>query len=1757
MNHINRLASSFWQFVRNGKSCLLLLIVTMSSVQAIAQSCELFYSDGLQTHNHRGWIRFQQNAQLLNNPDNILATSRVIQPNYYQKYYRWWTPRKQSCVDGSCQASGAPSESFGLSFPVNDSKADIRIPSGRSTVIGEGLSSEFNSLNLGYASKVTFDEQFSQYAIKTLRTGHDATLNLASGDYWIDRLYTKGKLTINVLGNEPVRLFIKHGAHFKWNSQLNYNAGGEQTPEKLLIYSGKNLYFSPSVRAAGVFYSRNSTRLSSFVSVHGAISAKNIDVGAYSTIRYSDSVLSETLLNGICGNDANQDTDNDGIPDLLDDDIDNDGFKNTVEIKVGTDPYDADSVPEDANFNGEPDSLEGYVNACLASFTNAAQLHSDKGTIQFGYNARLSSVNSYGLLSNRIRANYGSWLPTCTDAFCYEDSNTLSPLSLPDFIESSVPDKVYFNDGNEHIIGDDQRIEYSDITLRRYSSLIFSGENNEYFARNVHVGYGSQLNLVPGDYWFNRLTIDSYAQVHVIGEGTARIFVKEHINLKHRAELNMIFNSEGSPSQLLLYGYKNITMQSRARASAFMYAANSLRMKHSSELFGSANAKNIVLSNRAHIAYRGAPLEVTDFGRVCDLDGDLIYDGVDEDADGDGVSNEAEIASGTDPYDDTSVEKDSDGDGIPDAIDPDRDGDNVNNDQDAFPDDPNESSDLDNDGIGDNTDPDRDGDGFSNELEASYGADPSDASSTPPDLDGDKIPDDIDDDRDGDGVNNETDAFPDDATESSDLDGDNIGDNSDTDRDGDGISNDDETTLGTNPNDATDTPSDIDSDGVPDALDSDIDGDGVNNDEDAFPLDATESKDQDGDGVGDNSDADRDGDGFDNAIEEQLGTDPDNVSDYPDTVAPAITPDQLSQTVESDSVRITGKVIDPPQPYSGVQSVSIVSDRYSGSSFSGTYDATTGIFDIEVPLQVMENQLVITAQDVSGNQSQTGVIIDRQSPPRFINVTPVDGSVVTTETITVQGEIHTLLPLDQLTFSIDQWLLSPISTSQTGIYRFELPDIPMEYGPNAFTLKIQSDDGVDEQSLNILFTPDNADTIDPPSLTLVTPADGAQFNQDSFRVSVQVESNAGPLSVALNGTTLLEPSSGLTSYNLSELIHFSEDAKQVAVSITATDSLGKTSTLNASYTRDSDVPTIIISNNVNTMPEATLINTSPYIIQGIVNDNNLSSVLINGQSIVLEPTNEPDNYTFTAAINVDIGKTIPVAITAHDRSGNRGTLEFLLNNTATTAIEALLPSANTELLSNSQSLDVQLVAKLSGLQTNTSVVAFIESQAATQTTLSVNGELASGSLQIPTSTAEQTIIYQVKNSNGDIVAQTQRTINVKDANTVPLELVRVEPTNNSLYIEPNATIELYFNREIDPSLLLFNVRETLHGKTYVNEDPLGLDFLEAKGYTLKNVNRDLVTVPGNTETVPGNTVVAFSASRMFGFGADIFVDITYDGTELSRTTFKVRELPTFINGAVSDQFGQPLSGIRVDIPELGRSATTNGDGGFAFGYQESGREVIPGGTYDLLVNSDLLNPLFGSLKTSITVQRNRANKLPRYLLQELNKNTPFQQLSSGRSNNLASGDLILDLAEATADFGQGRSSGNIHTQFLPFEHIKIPIWPNAIPHWLFSVQPKGISLEGNAGVSIKIPALRGNYDYINDEFYQYVVLLGYNEQNNVVEPVGVGRMENNRVISTGVLHLKSLDYLGYAQVTPDLAQVMEQYANNEISIQELKARLQP
>jgi len=943
----------------------------------------------------------------------------------------------------------------------------------------------------------------------------------------------------------------------------------------------------------------------------------------------------------------------------------------------------------------------------------------------------------------------------------------------------------------------------------------------------------------------------------------------------------------------------------------------------------------------------------------------------------------------------------------------------------------------------------------------------------------------------------------------------------------------------------------LDQDYIPDSLDDDIDGDGVLNIEDAFPRDPTESTDLDQDGIGDNSDSDIDGDLFSNDEEADANTDPYDASDYPDRVAPSLTVNNGSPvTIEAFTLLVTGSVSDAVQPHSGVRLIRVSNNRYPDLAFAGLIDGEQ--YRVEVPLAIEVNNLTISAVDLTGNTAVQHLTVDRISPPRFNQVTPVQGSIVNTDRVDIAGQVLTYLPLSEVSFYVNEWYITPIGSAVPGVYSFNLADIPLTLGQNSFDLRVVTPDGATATRLEIEYLPDGAADLPAPEVQLLAPTDGQTLQEANFELVYNINSAGGPVSLELNGQTVAQKFAHRSEFIFSAPLSFGENADSTEVVLQVTDTLGKSTEHRARFYRDGTKPVLILAQALNSQPALNLVNTSQFYISGSVTDEHLAGLLINGQAVALTASHSATVYNFAATLQLAPAETSQLLFEAWDTAGNLLSTEYSLQYDTQYQIHILVPGYQAALLSDGAAIPVQVAVRIDELTgTETVQARYNDGQ---PVPLTLTNTFATGSLLVPPVSGQHTIRVEILNAAGQRVAADQVSLTVQEASDIELELLALEPLNNAKFAEPNQPIELYFNKAIDLAQLQVTVQETLHGNTYINQDAPGVSFTQAQGYVLQEVHRDLETVPGSLSLLPDQTSVAFYPERWYGFDATLYLTVSYQGNTLHRGSFQVRPLPTFIHGGVADQFGQPLAGIEVSIPALQRSVITNNDGAFGFGYQEAGDQLIPGGQHQLVINADFKIPYYGTHTQQVTLQAGRKANLGMIKLQELSRDVAFAYVASGQETVLADGALQLDLREAELYFPGGASAGSVHIQFMDFSQLSVALRADALPLWLYSAQPKGTILEGQTRIRIKIPQRNGTLDYLHPGL-DYVLLLGLDPVNQVMVPVGVGRVDNGWVTSVGALGYQTLDYLGYAMVDPSLQTSLGKVALGERSLLEFMSEL--
>lgn len=877
-----------------------------------------------------------------------------------------------------------------------------------------------------------------------------------------------------------------------------------------------------------------------------------------------------------------------------------------------------------------------------------------------------------------------------------------------------------------------------------------------------------------------------------------------------------------------------------------------------------------------------------------------------------------------------------------------------------------------------------------------------------------------------------------------------------------------------------------------------------------------------------------------------------------DEEPPEVSLDATKSRTNSDAVRVNGTAIDH---LTDVKRIRLASDRYAGQDF-GVSRGGEGSFSGEMPLKHGDNVITATATDQAGNEGSATVTVQREAPlqPTMDLKTPADGVTVTTEKVDVAGTVYTGHSADELRISLGGRTQFPESGNAVDGYPFRFDGVHLTDGYNRLTAHAETPSGETSQSVTITYDPlpdeEEEDGGEAPSLSVSSPRDGAAVETDSLNVSGVVTASTESVDLTVNGTPVTPVGSPTTGAGFDHTLDLSGCAEETrTVDIRVSDAEGRQASVLRDFTCDLAAPAINVTTpGLVSAPDLSVFNSRTLQLTGTVSDANLAGLSINGTSVSLTPEAEEGSYSFDRLVQLPANEERRMALEARDSAGHTTSREYRVLADIPVRVELLSPADGTEILSGDGGATVEVTARLYGLESGQSPVVAVND--GSEQAMTLDGSIAHTTLMTSQTEGEHTVHVRVRDDGGNAVSSASARITLTDPGDVPLEVVRTEPGNNAKGIAPQDPVTVYFNRSIEPSKVEIDVRETVHGKDYDLSNQKGKGFGEYPEPELVTIHRAMESVPGDLAHYPGRQFTTFHPARRFAYGAEVFVDVRYDGDELSRFNYRVQPLPTLLSGRVTDQFGNGLEGIDVRIEELGLSKKTDPKGHYVFGSGADLKKAIPSGRYTLIANLGMKKPAFGTTDADIQVRKGRLNELADLQIPELNPDVPFVRVRSGQSGiQLAGGDLRLDLDNSRLTFPDGRTQGDIHVQFHPVQQIARPMTPGSVPHWLYAVQPAGIRLDGPVSMQIDMPPLYGNRSYVPPDG-TLVVMVGLNPSTNTIEPVGVGEVSGIRVVTERPLKMQRLDYLGYALAGDEAQSLLESFRDGEINAQVLATELE-
>ncbi|PMG39254.1 thrombospondin type 3 repeat-containing protein [Shewanella sp. 10N.286.52.B9] len=862
-----------------------------------------------------------------------------------------------------------------------------------------------------------------------------------------------------------------------------------------------------------------------------------------------------------------------------------------------------------------------------------------------------------------------------------------------------------------------------------------------------------------------------------------------------------------------------------------------------------------------------------------------------------------------------------------------------------------------------------------------------------------------------------------------------------------------------------------------------------------------------------------------------------------DTLGAKIELDDSSVMTSEAQIDVTGRLIDD----SGIERFTMTSSHFSGTEF-GVILHDNGRFTGEVPLEWGENIIELEATDRFGNISHAQAIITRQSEdlPRVKITSHSDGQVVTDQQLMLVAEVTSGLPISDLNIWLNEQRgsLTDIGNDQ---YTAIFPSISLEEGENLIILKVESTAGMAQHMIKVSYQADLQ--VLAPVIQVLSPTLGAWVNTKNFEISAIIQSAVQP-SVSVNGYQLTAYLQDEGRYRVSYLTKNDETSWQ----IDASNEAGEDSVA-LNYQIDVQAPEIQLATQLSVAPSVNLSIETPFRLEGVVRDDQAVTLSLNGEVVPIQPTSTSNTYSFSLSYNLPLNEQRNLTLKATDFAGNSTIKEYIVVNNAQMSAEIIAPSNGKEFVVESDSFNLQFVASVSNVEQASALKLQIDN-GAKQDIVAINN-LINTTIPMQATSGEHSVSFYAYDNNGVLKAKSTRHFNIQQLEDIPQTVIKTHPDSLQNNLEPNAFISFYFNKAIDSSKLTVQVTETIHGKTYIDETETGASILDNRGETLQDVNRDHMIMQGSIASLPGNHSFAFYPERDFGYGADVKVTINLADEELHRFSFKVRELPTLIDGHIKDNFYTSIPNVRVKLHELNRNEVTNADSAYSFGYLESGEFNIAGGSYTLEVNPERENPLFGNYIRHINIQEGRRNQIPTMILSLINKTVPFSLLQSGQGFSVhANGELELDLAQAQLRFGNGAQSGNMQFSLQDITQIGMQI-PDSLPTlWVFSGQPQGVQVNGNVGVAIKAASLLGSYAYLPEDG-QYTPIVGRASDTNQLDVVGVAQRQGLWMRSVGDVKLENLDYVGFAIVGFDKQVTLEEYANGNIELIQLKAELNP
>ena len=266
------------------------LMLTYSPSFASLPHCDSYFFDGIQARGDQGYIRFDYNAQLINNNSFGKLLANNIEHNK--------SSIRKSCGVNECVKLGYPAQDMTPGAILETTATnEVVIPADKKITVGTNNVLEYEKITVSELAVATFKQQPAPYVITTLEVGYKSKLRLPAGEYWVSRLILEVEGKIDVIGEGQVTLYVIDSMWVPLNFKINENT---KNPAKMAIYTISDSNYYTGSKTYAFVRSEGEIILNHRAVIVGGILGQFINLQTESQVIYDSAGVRRISFKGYC-----------------------------------------------------------------------------------------------------------------------------------------------------------------------------------------------------------------------------------------------------------------------------------------------------------------------------------------------------------------------------------------------------------------------------------------------------------------------------------------------------------------------------------------------------------------------------------------------------------------------------------------------------------------------------------------------------------------------------------------------------------------------------------------------------------------------------------------------------------------------------------------------------------------------------------------------------------------------------------------------------------------------------------------------------------------------------------------------------------------------------------------------------------------------------------------------------------------------------------------------------------------------------------------------------------------------------------------------------------------------------------------------------------------------------------------------------------------------------------------------------------------